>query len=184
MKCELRLVAKEKKQAKRWRYYSTTFLSSFLFLISKIIRIKRKVKNEKWKNKNTNKKILTYRFGLFLFGAGGGGRTLMKLPSRGRRVNKTTQWVVFSQSQGATCSRSGSDRSWSPKGLKIPPTKRKVKNEKIRNKSTNKKIILQFVRIIFVWCRWRGSNPHEVALEGFWVPCVCHSATPAYLVLL
>ncbi len=39
--------------------YSTTFLSSFLFLISKIIRIKRKVKNEKIRNKSTNKKILT-----------------------------------------------------------------------------------------------------------------------------
>ena len=38
--------------------YSTTFLFSFLFLLSKIIQ-KRKNKSEKIKKKSTNKKILT-----------------------------------------------------------------------------------------------------------------------------
>ena len=36
-------------------YKLTTFLSSSLFLISKIIRCERKVKNEKIRNKSTNK---------------------------------------------------------------------------------------------------------------------------------
>ena len=35
--------------------------------------------------------------------------------------------------------------------------------ENNKNKNNPK----QIVRIILVWCRWRGSNPHEVALEGF-----------------
>ena len=33
---------------------------------------------------------------------------------------------------------------------------------------------------LLVWCRWWESNPHEVALNGFWVRRVCHSATSAY----
>ena len=47
----------------------STFLFSFLFLIPKIIRFKRKIKSEKIRNKSTNKKIRHLRFGLFLFGA-------------------------------------------------------------------------------------------------------------------
>ena len=75
------MVVKREKTSKKVKVkyykYSITFLSSFLFLISKIIRIKRRVKNEKIRNKNTNKKILTYRFGLFLFGAPRRTRTLL-----------------------------------------------------------------------------------------------------------
>ena len=39
------------------------------------------MKNEKIRNKSTNKKILTYRLGLFLLGAGGGGRSAVSRAS-------------------------------------------------------------------------------------------------------
>ena len=38
----------------------------------------------------------------------------MKLPSRGRRVNKTTQWVVFSQSRERLV------RGQAPTGVDVP----------------------------------------------------------------
>ena len=37
-----------------------------------------------------------------------------------------------------------------------------------------------FCLILLVWCRRRDSNPHEVALGGFWVRSVYHSSTSAF----
>ena len=53
---------------------------------------------------------------------------------------------------------------------------------KFSNLNKIKRTLRNFkVRFILVWCRWRGSNPHEATFARFWVLCVCHSATPAYV---
>ena len=43
------------------------------------------------------------------------------------------------------------------------------------------------VRILLVWCRKWGSNPHGIATTGFWVPHVCqfhHSGTIQFRLFL
>ena len=39
-------------------------------------------------------------------------------------------------------------------------------------------------RAPYKWCRGRESNSHDLAIDGFWVHCVCHSATAAHFHLI